>query len=420
MGKETLCLFYPNPIETGLEETTAHAGSQKSYPQRISAYRNRSDFKERLARIYVCYVDIDLKTCKTTEERVQLVELVENPPIKPSVIVHSGNGFHLYFSIKPICLLEYGVDEPRRSWLEGRFLAVQMALCEIFQGDSAVAKKLTGRLRIPNTNNIKKNPKEPRTKCSYYYSSKSIESTRINPDYKLEELEVELGITPPLEPGAQIPIANRRPKLTTPTPKYAGFLEFVKKLESELGLKFRVFEKRYLKFLYGHRDLGLIIEATLKRKEKEQNRSYSGASIKKVRDKLIAKGLLELVEQFYLAKRMGWEYRLTDAFYTLGGISKSIKTGANRKVSALAKVQAYHYEKGQRLREKGEEGSIIGGIDFDYPLLRGAGFTHEEVREILRAKIDSRPEGLERTEEAKEYVDKHWGNKYNSNFKKKA
>lgn len=406
-NRETLCAFKPNPIETCVS-TGKH---DTQFPVRISAYSERSDFRERLAWIYFCYVDIDLKQFQTDIERIEAVDraLIEWP-IKPSVIVGSGNGLHLYFSVEPIDLISLGQEnEVERDHVESRFRKVQEGLCKLFSGDPNPASNITGNMRIPDTFNVKSmNGKAVKTRCHYFWGDLTL--ARRHPDYTLEELEDLLGIQPIAEAKTTEVVARNKEKSKTPRPKYSGFTTFIKNLELNLNTKFRRFERSYIKFLYGYRDLSWIIEATFKGQMKERGRKYSGSAIKKVREKLIRLGLMKNLQKFPLVERMGWVYELADGFFAWGGITKQTAS-TDRRANALETVLSYSYAKGKRLRDLDVQGKTIAGIDYDYPLLRSAGFGHQEVREILREKIRNRPPGLPRGEQEMQYIDQ-WENFY--------
>jgi len=104
------------------------------------------------------WVDVDppVKTLPPDEMKQEaekllktFIEELKQYRIKPSYIVSSGNGFHVYFHFQR--MYEYGVDE----WNE-----FQRALVELAKGDPQ-AKDMTRLLRFPGTINLKDkaNPK---------------------------------------------------------------------------------------------------------------------------------------------------------------------------------------------------------------------------------------------------------------------
>ena len=97
--------------------------------------------KEDCCDLPALWVDVDRKDISDNE----LSKLLQDAPIKPSVVVFSGNGYHLYFLLKePV----KATDEVEQ-YLRG--------LARYFQGDAASAE-IARILRIPETLNYKYDP----------------------------------------------------------------------------------------------------------------------------------------------------------------------------------------------------------------------------------------------------------------------
>ncbi|MFX0200328.1 MAG: primase C-terminal domain-containing protein [Candidatus Hodarchaeota archaeon] len=132
------------------------------------------------------WVDVDRKDVSDTE----LSKLTQAAPLKPSVVVFSGNGYHLYFLFK----------EPVEATPE-----VEKYLCGLaryFKGDTAAAE-IARILRIPETLNYKYSPPE---------KVGIIEANDYR--YNLEDFEVFVGpedkeVVRKNEPGWEKPIIER-------------------------------------------------------------------------------------------------------------------------------------------------------------------------------------------------------------------
>lgn len=115
--------------------------------------------KEFCNLIATLWTDIDFKDIREPEAR----KLLENAPIRPSIIVHSGNGLHCYWPLK----------EPLDAIAERDIAEGYLSrLAEYFHGDPAVAH-VAAVLRVPGTSNHKYDPPRPVTiesRESYDYS----------------------------------------------------------------------------------------------------------------------------------------------------------------------------------------------------------------------------------------------------------
>ena len=132
---------------------------------------------ENVLSIPACWVDIDPPTAmsKKTLREWRDKALKTALKLKPSIVVASGKGWHLYWLFKmPIKLRGMPVEERRE--LIGRVTAVNRWLALAVGGDTACADP-TRVMRLPGTNN----PKPGADRCSITLLSEA--------QYQLNQLE---------------------------------------------------------------------------------------------------------------------------------------------------------------------------------------------------------------------------------------
>jgi hypothetical protein len=122
----------------------------------VSLRRTRSGKKEDVASVGALWADLDAKDFSDDVEegkRLALARLANLPPeLQPSVIVDSGNGYHVYWLLKsPVVIL---TEEDRQA--PERIMA---GLANTLNGDSV--HDLGRLLRLPGTFNVKE-PAKPR------------------------------------------------------------------------------------------------------------------------------------------------------------------------------------------------------------------------------------------------------------------
>lgn len=111
--------------------------------------------KENCAQLTCLFVDVDYgtkghKKNSVFQEYEQALNFIENFPIKPTFIIHSGNGFHLYWKLKT------PIDLDKESIVKVEL--VLKKLSKAIGGDST--HNVDRILRIPGTYNLKSNEKK--------------------------------------------------------------------------------------------------------------------------------------------------------------------------------------------------------------------------------------------------------------------
>lgn len=108
--------------------------------------------KESVLEIPAIWVDVDGKDHGGKDIALKKIrETIQTKNLQPSIVVDSGNGFHLYFLLKE----SIEVDIKQIPYLEGHVKGV----AKIFGGDST--HDINRILRLPYFNNVK-DPKNPK------------------------------------------------------------------------------------------------------------------------------------------------------------------------------------------------------------------------------------------------------------------
>lgn len=108
--------------------------------------------KESVLEIPAIWVDVDGKDHGGKDIALTKIrETIQTKNLQPSIVVDSGNGFHLYFLLKE----SIEVDIKQIPYLEGHVKGV----AKIFGGDST--HDINRILRLPYFNNVK-DPKNPK------------------------------------------------------------------------------------------------------------------------------------------------------------------------------------------------------------------------------------------------------------------
>lgn len=276
--------FFPNDI------VSATARTDRRGFIRLEPACKRLDGSSRyeLANIYFFYVDVD---CKSDEERYDAFDTITDFFIRPSAVVRSGNGFHVYWAIKPISLVELSDDETN-AVLE-RFKVIQHELCRLMKyGDAQAVSEMGRPMKTPGTQNVKTDgDKRVSLKVEYLPGYQSLEEARLNPKFTMAQFETLL------KAEGYLKRSTRKPK-----PQSDGWREVLPKFKSALTLsKLSQSEVQYFKYIFGFRSYDFYMENQGKRMLDVSNRG----SIKKARALFLNLGLIERIERANYEKEIG-------------------------------------------------------------------------------------------------------------------
>lgn len=98
--------------------------------------------KDHVAAIRAAYIDIDFKT--VVEDRSEIEAVLSGLTLKPSAVVFSGHGLHVYWTF----------DKPLPPETTASFEALLKRLCKVLAGDTSAAE-VARVLRLPGSHNTK-------------------------------------------------------------------------------------------------------------------------------------------------------------------------------------------------------------------------------------------------------------------------
>lgn len=134
-GKAYSKFFHTQQLDALIEEIQKHTRENVYFG--VAARKEEKGTKDSLLYVRVCWVDLD---CKDTSKEEALRKLEEF--IKPSIIVDSGNGYHVYWLL----------NEPEKDFQ--RIERINKALAQRLHGDIR-ATDSARILRVPETLNWK-------------------------------------------------------------------------------------------------------------------------------------------------------------------------------------------------------------------------------------------------------------------------
>jgi putative DNA primase/helicase len=147
---EVKSLYYESPERVDIEQLRLLNKDGFNIYFGVCPRKVKGSKKESVLEIPAIWVDVDGKDHGGKEIALKKIsETIQSKNLQPSIIVDSGNGFHLYFLFKESIV----VDTNRVSNLEGHIKGV----AKIFGGDST--HDINRVLRVPYFNNVK-NPKD--------------------------------------------------------------------------------------------------------------------------------------------------------------------------------------------------------------------------------------------------------------------
>jgi hypothetical protein len=218
------------------------------------------------------------------------------------------------------------------------------------------------------------------------YKTGNLEQDRLEPRYSFWQIENILSTYYEIP---KIEDFSDRPK-----PKFNGWIKAKNKYEKHFQIKLSKIGKKYFKYLFGYRNLNYIIE----------NRDLikiNGSKLKKIRQTFIDNNCLVFSEKHSFKDRKSTKYILSDLFFSICEISKQKKTiiGSDNQQAIIKIIKSsLYYEKGERLK----------GAKQDYKTLRDAGINKLEARNIVKSKINSRPEGYDKDITIIDYLEKNY------------
>lgn len=303
------CYFFPNPIITEWSN------------ERKVGLKNEQG-KTRLAALCFIPIDIDFDY-KRGFGFNESMKLIEKLPIKPDVIVYTGNGVQIYWSIQhhyvlprygtPICS-DYELQLKGALNLENRAKLLLKAITPLVGGDIGPSHNPKGIMRIPETYNFKIKKERARVVKGEYISGDIVNAYH-NPVYTLQEL---LNCYCPESVkkcnGATVFESEYQyQKEKRPKVYLENIDEAFKKLCSNLGIsKPRKNFYKFFKIPYGHRFLYRYME------HRESNQKSSGLSRRdliKERKFFLQNGLIERLSEHKHSERISAFYRPTQKFY---------------------------------------------------------------------------------------------------------
>jgi len=136
---------------------------------------------DAVSAIQTFWVDIDAKQFKGSNEdhkKEQCLHAINTFPLKPTLIVDSGNGYHAYWLLKSAIRLESAEDR-------NEMLTLSRALHKTIGADATF--NLSRILRVPGTSNIKDkdNPKKARIISTNLISKYTLDDIKSNVDMDL-------------------------------------------------------------------------------------------------------------------------------------------------------------------------------------------------------------------------------------------
>jgi hypothetical protein len=157
-GDQSQHFFYPNHPLTYLD------GRRRPYKvvdALIGTPMEQAKTRNLVSWLNFLFADIDCYENGMTEEqyiarRAQAYDQIQDLPVQPDVIVDSGYGFHIYYAIEPISLLD-GLDanqSPHSIWMIERYKRIQLHLAGLLGGDPSTTA-LFKAMRVPGTWNLK-------------------------------------------------------------------------------------------------------------------------------------------------------------------------------------------------------------------------------------------------------------------------
>jgi len=355
--------FYPNPMMTLVLGRYTYYGWRRERKY----CKATVDGSLQLAAIYFCFVDIDFKTVSQSFAD----ELIAQSPIPPDVIVHSGNGYHLYFRVKTISLLER-LDE-YREWIS-LYKKTTDCLKKFFKADLAQSQ----RLRIPNTTNFKidKETGLPNmTECREIKGS-IIESYFRESSLTLEQLLLAFAGAKTADLKKVLPYYESKAHLR-PKPNLEGLDDARKNFVNHFGLKrLNKSKTKFFNYIYGFRNQPKYIEL---RDEFDGNfLGMNGTSAKHVRHFFQRLKVIRLLKKANKFARKSAEFELTDLFWQSIGQSEpnyiTAKKVTKRSIHEIVGSEPY------------QEGELRAKLKADYRDLRNRGFQDEEITEYLLSK----------------------------------
>ena len=159
--------------------------------------REKASGKDEDIRDLVAFwADLDFKSLKNEQEARTLIEQL---PIKPTIIIHSGHGYHIYFLLKN----SIAITDQNRNQIK----AISRAVHQAVKGDSTF--NLSRVMRVPGTPNIKSNDPNIVTNDSTKWKFCKIESIAIENKYTLADFETILKIvTPQITPDSELDLTK--------------------------------------------------------------------------------------------------------------------------------------------------------------------------------------------------------------------
>jgi hypothetical protein len=341
------CLYFPNTVETSL-------------------FRGRLAFRKirRVAVYRYLVIDID---CKTETDRWGAYDLIHEFPIPFTMLVSSGNGFHVYWELKPIHTVI--MDEASRCLLEERYDRLIKSFCAKLGGDNTKASYLGHAMRVPGTWNLK-NPFQP-LQCKILEKNGRVYSFS-----DLERLAKDKEVYVMQKPGRK-----RRP----PRPQR----QFVAKVlrdhfritgQSRLPKHFR----RYLELILQFRKCPYFVEGAT-------NRSVLGSDgrrIAEARRYFLNNGYIVVAERGNRFRKQATRYQVTGKFFDDFGFPKPKGAGGTRLAEVSQRISETDVKANERRSFQAQA----------YLQLRNAGADHEQSSKVIIATLAKRSCGLRHTD----------------------
>lgn len=177
--KATSILFYPNLLETFLNETQSNGR-----PIQISKKTKSSSGKLVISQLRFLFVDIDgAASWEAVDSKI------ENFGLTPDVVIQtSEKSFHLYWSIHHIDL-DTKTEDKHGNQLDKKLILYELGLKSLiseFNADKA-RSNASSLMRVPNTWNIKPQ-KNKKFKTQYLNSTLTLEQAQRQPTYNFDSL----------------------------------------------------------------------------------------------------------------------------------------------------------------------------------------------------------------------------------------
>ncbi|MCP4911811.1 MAG: hypothetical protein GY909_01735 [Oligoflexia bacterium] len=383
------CYFFPNPVVTTgngrLRRTYKHSG------------------KMNLAALFFLPIDIDfnLEDGFGYEEAMELIDAL---PLKPDVIVYTGNGIQIYWSLKHQYIFpssnrliypDLNLQIQSSSNIEQRAVTLLKTITKLVRGDQGPSHAARGIMRIPETYNFKIKNGEPQvTKGHYIYGS--LADSYHYPKNDLEELIECYCPEHSKKCNSAVDLKYKDNYTYQYEKRPYQDLEGIDEAFSLLCKKLNLSKAPknmfiYFKLPYGYRNLYRYMEH---RESDQKSSGLSRRDLEKWRGFFIENGLVQRLSKHDYKKNISAFYKQTDKFYQyIEQIPKVDKC-------AIEQVAKGTYRKGESNQKMFE----------DKNRLKALGISKDQAKIIIINKIERRSDKRNYQECMRrlDYLTKNW------------